>query len=267
MAFLAFLPPMVAAMGYALYEGAFSEEDRLAHSIGAGVLWERTKALVTRSEHPVLDGVEILGMRDDDSFFHCQRKETTERFLHYWSKHHNELAFREDLGTFLRRMKMVDLKSVLRCEVRFFFKEGIDTTDYTHHEATYYWIKHEAPSMMAFPVYEQSKAEETGGICFVQKIICGALVRNLTDSTELSVTDTIKRIAGPRGNFYQDVPKLHRPSVNLALAFWNERSDGFRYLKLIDTLGLTYVYDLEHYTVAKWPTDAQQHIFIHLPVH
>lgn len=260
MAALAFVPPLLAAFGYALYEKTFSEEARITHGIGAGILWDHAKSLLASKPHPVLDGIEIMGVCDDDSFFHYQKKEITEQFLKYWRKHHNELPFREDLDTFLGHMRTAapKLESALRCEIHFFFKEGIDEIDRTHHQATYYWARGQQPSMMAFPVYDHTKAEETGGICLVQKIICATLSKE--DSEEKSVTNVIKRIAGPRGNFYQDVPEVHRPQTNLALTFWNERSDGFRYLKLTDTWGLTCVYDLDNYTMAQWPTDAQEHL-------
>ena len=260
MAAIAFVPPLMAALGYALYEKTFSEEARITYGIGAAILWDRAKALLASKPHPVLDGIEIMGVCDDDSFFHYQKKEITERFLKYWRKHHNELPFRADLDTFLEHMKLPKLESALHCEVHFFFKEGIDEIDRTHHEATYYWVRGQQPSMVAFPVYEHTKAEETGCICFVQKIIYATLSKEDPEKEEKPVTNVIKRIAGPRGNFYQDVPEVHRPRVNLALTFWNERFDGFRYLNLIDTLGLTYRYDLENYTVAQWPVDAQAHV-------
>ena len=253
---LVFVPPLVAAIGYALYEKVFSEEDRITHSIGASILWDRTASFLAPKPHPIFDRIEIMGVRDDDSFFHYQKKEITNRFLKYWRKYHNELPFREDLDTFLEHMKLPEFETILRCDIHLFFKEGIDDVDWTHHEATYYWVRDQQPSMMAFPVYDISK-ENSDEICFVQKIICATIS---TGKDEKNVTDTIKRIAGPHGNFYQDVPEIHRPKVNLALAFWNERSDGFRYLNLTDTLGLTYCYDLENYIEAQWPTDAHAHM-------
>lgn len=250
----------MASILTALYEKTFSEEARLTHAIGAAILWDGVKSLLAPKPHPVLDGIEIMGVCDDDSFFHYQRENLTRRFLHYWRTTHNELPFREDLETFLRNLKLSKFESALRCEIHFFFKEGVDEVDRTHHEATYYWVRDQQPSLMAFPVYEHTKIDETGGICFTQKIIYATLSKDDPEVNEKPVTNVIKRIAGPRGNFYQDVSAIQRPRVNLALTFWNERSEGFRYLKLTDTWGQTCCYDLESYTEAQWPTDALEHL-------
>lgn len=259
MAALAFVPPVVFAVGYALYQKAFSEEDQMKHSITAGILWDRTKAIVAPAEHPVLDGVEILGVRDDDSFFHLERNKTTRRFFKFWKESHQEGPFQDDMETVLKALGPPE--GVIRCEIRFFYKEGVDEVDRQHYEATYCWQKGQSPRLLAFPVYSKSKTEEAGGVVFVQKVIYASLSKP-DGKNELVVTNLIARLAGPRGNFYQDVPEHTRPTVNLSLAFMEQQRQGYRYLKLVDTLGLTYRYDLEETFIAQWPTDGPHHIWV-----
>ena len=265
---LAFVPPVVIAVGFALYQGVFSEDDRIKHSIVAGILWERTKNLFEPDHPDMLDRLELLGVRDDDSFFH---EDVTAHFLKYWQKHHESLPFREDTETFLKRMKIPDFESIMRCEIRFSFNEGLDIVDRKHYEATYTWARNQPAHLLAFPVYEKTKND---GIVFTQKVLYASLSRgdpraitNLPRSeapkaAETVVTESILCLAGPRGNFYQDVAAAHRPVVNFALAFWDEKFNGLRYLKLVDTLGLTYVYDLERDLIAQWPVDGPEHLWM-----
>ena len=249
------------AVGYALYQGVFSEDDRIKHEIVAGILWERTKNLFEPNHPKTLDRLELLGVRDDDSFFH---EDVTARFLKYWQKHHEGLPFRQDTETFLKRMEIPDFDSIMRCEILFFFNEGLDVVDRKRYEATYTWVRDEPAHLLAFPVYEKTKNEEVG-IVFTQKVLYASLSKEdprTANTAETVVTESILRIAGPRGNFYQDVAATHRPVVNFALAFWDKKFNGLRYLKLVDSLGLTYVYDLEMDLIAEWPADGPAHLWV-----
>lgn len=246
---VAFVPPVLGALAYALYERAFSHEARIRHSIAAGVLWQRTWAALAGRPSDGLRRVQLVGMRDDDTFFH---HDCTQAFQRYWSEQHDNGAFRDDTETLMRAMGMPC--SAVQAHLRFRFREPDDTRAY---EATYQWQQGQAPRLMAFPVYPQTKLDQTGGILFTQKLVYAAL------EPDKDVTELVRALAGPRGNFYQDVPASHRPTVNVSFALLEYRRQGYRFLKLVDTLGLTYRYDLEREFEICWPRDAPEHLILH----
>lgn len=244
----AFVPPAMMALAYAAYQKVFSEEDRIKHTLLAGIAWQRVKqAFGTRR---ILESVEVKGLRDDDTFFAV---DATDLFMRFWKEKHAEKPFREAIETVLEALQVT--REVIRCEIRFSYWHGLDEVDQKPYEATYLWCEGDPPRLLAFPVYPEDKTDVVG-VVLLQKVLAASLEDD-TGRPEKVVTDTILRLAGPRGNFYQDVPEIHRPEVNWSLTFWEE---PYCYLKLVDSFGLTYRYDLRTEFVAKWPTDAVAHL-------
>lgn len=128
---------------------------------------------------------------------------------------------------------------------------------YRHFPSTenIYAVSFTHPQSIVFPLYSNT-SRETPKLCFHRKIVQAYIGKKKTPpdyQQDIDISKTIIEFSGPNSDFYRHINLPPTPITRMLMtSVWD---DG-RYLKLTDSFGIHYIYDLKKTDVIQWPHDS-----------